>query len=208
MTRPSRDSVTVSGLRIWLRREPGEPAVFGVRFSLDRGVGFLRLPEAWGRASGPAHRSGAVAGLTASDLGQVHLVHRVGSDDDWRELALLPPEGPEPLALAPGRWVTLADGPMPGIVTEDGVGEDPPDDDDDVLLVDVSPGEGLDLEEADTSLQAMSGLGRRSGAGEGRVVPHALVRSLVRRIRSQEAELKTLRARVAQLEAAQARWTG
>ena len=180
------------GLRLELRREDQNPPCWSVRFEVQDGVAWLRLPEGWGRTAASAARSGAASGLYLSDLEQVELMVRQPSGA-WAPLRVI--EGIDPQRLPLGRWVTL-DGPRLQTPTEDALYEE-------LVLIDRADASD-DWEDHEGELEeTLTDLGRPvlqpvPGAAAPEA-PASLVRSLVLRIRQQEREIAALREQLVKL---------
>jgi hypothetical protein len=185
-----------------LRREEGDPEAYTVRFQLTVGEGYLRLPGPWGQAP-RAQPAGAASGLSLDELADVHLVYRPRRVDGWRQLALCP-HGVAPVAAVPaGVWTDAAalaaPPPDPAGESSELVFEPLLHDTTDVGAARPPPADG---QRTDLNL-APPAAAEPGPAGPGWQRPSAsLVRSLTRRVREQEAEIRGLRARVAELEAA------
>jgi len=200
--------------RLWLRVDALEPLTCSVRFSLDQGEGYLvwrAAPESTARAGS---RTGAAGGLTIADLPALTLVHRPHPSRLWERTPLPLPQLPADARTRLGEWVAVDPAANPEadatdlVFATDVLETDLPDDDTgpDVAELESSPTpvpveitDDIDvLDEAITlpgTAMEPADTPSRPGASSS-----TLVRSLVRRIRIQEEEIKALKLQVASLQ--------
>lgn len=221
--------------RLWLRVDELEPLTCSVRFSLDRGEGYLE----WNASpAGPAQvavRTGTAGGLSARDLPSLALMVRSADGAAWVRHPLHPRLPADLTRVGIGHWEPVVEPSDPVAESTDllfsvdlvaspslphtpdvaevedtapvsaWVVEDHP------SVHDGAPGLAADAEtdtpgELEESITDFGLGGTPSRAAPGTSRPGAsgstLVRSLVKRIRIQDTELRALRKRVAELEAA------
>lgn len=211
-TSPAPTSVA----RVWLRLDNSKPASFSVRFSVRNGVGYLHWSTAVKNPERSAAASGTAGGLEAVDLVRLLFFVRPSGSSEWLEFRIVRGSVPTAVLKGPREWHLIDLFPIDHGLDECEVESGP---------AQVVSEETLDLDQAEieerpTALEdaadpdsapiALSGdpdsvadeevpLSEPSdtrGAQGG-----ALVRSLVQRIRRQDAEITALKQRIAELEA-------
>ena len=208
--------------RIWLRVDSLQPLSCSVRFAMRRGEGRLTWGAAEPCTARPVMRTGTAAGLSASDLSGLSLSTR---SSDHAGLAVFPlylNTLPGAGRTRPGRWIELdiaqaqREGSTDLVMGFDGAVVDPDGPSTHVRpVLDVATesrvatsGQGALRTDGAWQLtssltESLPGLAgaphRRRGRRRGEPARSSLIRSLVRRIRVQDEELKSLREELASL---------
>lgn len=189
----------VGAVSVWIRRESAEPSVYSVRFEVARGQAALRLPPAWGPPASPA-AAGSVSGLRYGDLQRCTLVIEPEGARAAVAVPVLRGLAVDPRSLGTGRWVRCVSPVLEPIPVSSRTPPDPELDNTDVGVGPVL----VEAEEERTDLGLPPELPPSEELDTGRLMSArpapTLVRSLMRRIREQEAEIKSLKARLALLE--------
>ena len=198
----AQDTGNLGLVTVWLRQDDAGPPVYSARFRIDGGRGWLKWPSSPSVGVPLAAPTGTAGGLYLEDVLGLKLRFKLGGGRTWREVTVFPSGVPTRVSKAPGRWVEIS-------LSPDHDGDEPTDmapaptpiADEDPVTDTLPPrtvaveeeGDDADILEPAATLPGAPTPSARGGS--------ALVRSLVVRIRQQEAEIAALKKRIAELEA-------
>lgn len=183
-------------VKVWLRQDDKGPAVYSARFRIDGGRGWLKWQSSASGGVPLAAPTGTAGGLYLEDALGLLLRFKLGGARTWREVKVFPAGLPTRVGRHLGKWVEVS-------LTADRPGDEPTDmapAPDLEEITDAAAARPVTVMEDDSDIlepaETLPGATTPPAKGGG-----ALVRSLVVRIRQQEAEIASLHKRIAELEA-------